>query len=106
MHHVLPKGRPEQGGTAAELTKRPLQRLAVVIDNRASGLLPNYRAIQRSDIDPNNDERIEALGARCPPSDGEAQIDLDVAERLLSDPQLFVRALGVHSSGDTNFEQI
>jgi hypothetical protein len=106
MRHVISKGRPELGGTAAESTQRPLQRLAVLIDNRANGLLPNYRAIQRSDIDPNDDERIEALRAHCPPSDGDARIDLDVAKRLLSDPQLYICALGVHSSGDTNFEQI
>lgn len=65
-----------------------------VLDRLRAGRLPLAAAVRQRPVDPRSDEQIEALRAHCPPRDGEDDIDLAVARRLLQDPELFERALG------------
>lgn len=58
-----------------------------------TGALPLAGELRRRDIDTNDDQAVESLRANCPVRDEEAEIDLQVATRLLHDPGLFARAL-------------
>ncbi|NIA70259.1 S41 family peptidase [Pelagibius litoralis] len=58
-----------------------------------SGALPLAGDLRRRDIDTNDDQAVESLRANCPTREEEAEIDLQVATRLLHDPGLFARAL-------------
>lgn len=65
-----------------------------VLDRLRRGFLPIDRAMLRREIAPNDGPGLEAFRAACPPGPGEPEVDLEVARRLLEDPQLFARALG------------
>ena len=64
-----------------------------------SGALPLAVELRRRDVDTNDDAAVEALRAHCPSREGDAEIDLKVARRLLEEPGLYARAL--HGLPDT-----
>jgi len=67
-----------------------------------NGELPIDRVTQRRDIGPDDAQGAEALRANCPPRQGETDLDIEVAQRLLDDPVLFALAQG----GSNNTAQI
>jgi carboxyl-terminal processing protease len=69
-----------------------------------SGTLPLAAELRRQDIDTGDDGAVEALRAHCPSRDGDAEIDLTVARRLLEEPGLYARAL--HGLPDTAASRI
>ncbi len=64
-----------------------------------SGTLPIAAELRRQDVDTNDETAVEALRAHCPSREGDAEIDLEVARRLLQEPGLYARAL--HGPPDT-----
>jgi len=75
-------------------TGTPDQTADDVLDRLIDGSLPIDRGIQHRDIDQNDEASIAALRAYCPTRQNEAEIDIEVALRLLERPDLFARALG------------
>jgi carboxyl-terminal processing protease len=65
-----------------------------VLERLREGTLPIDRTSQRRDVDPDDDAGIEAFRALCPARQSDAQLDIEVARRLIEDPVLFARALG------------
>ena len=49
---------------------------------------------RRMDFDPDDEAGIETLRATCPARQTETDLDIEVARRLLEDPDLFARVLG------------
>jgi len=70
-----------------------------VIHLMQSGALPLSAALRHQDIDTNDDTAIEELRAHCPAREGDAEIDMEVARQLLTEPALYARAL--HGAPDT-----
>ncbi|MFQ6017710.1 MAG: S41 family peptidase [Kiloniellaceae bacterium] len=65
-----------------------------VLQRLRSGLLPIDEATRHKEVDPRDDQKLESLRDRCPPRQSDSDIDLQVAKRLLGDPELYARALG------------
>ncbi len=63
-----------------------------------SGELPIDQMTRRSDIAPDDVQGAETLRANCPSRQGETEIDIEVAQRLLEDPVLFALAQGANSN--------
>ena len=69
-----------------------------VMERLRSGLFPIDLDTQRTELDPSDDEGLEALRAFCPVYEGENELDLKVALELLTDSDLYARALhGSHA---------
>ena len=64
-----------------------------VIDSLRRGSQPLDASVRARQVDPNDDDAVDALRANCPVQEGENGIDLQVAKTLLTDPVLFARAL-------------
>ncbi len=58
------------------------------------GKMPIDHAIRNVSPDFDDPAAIKLLRDNCPPRQSTASIDLEVAERLLKEPSLYVRALG------------
>jgi carboxyl-terminal processing protease len=65
-----------------------------VLDRLRKGTLPIDRATQHRDVDPDDELGIEALRSYCPARQGDSETDLEIARRLIENPELFARALG------------
>lgn len=78
-------------------TSGEVQTVDDVLVRLRNGLLPIDEATRQSDIDLRDEGRIESLRAICPANQSNSDLDLEVAERLLGDPELFARALGTKS---------
>jgi len=65
-----------------------------VLDLLRTGELPIDQVTRRRDVEPNDVQAADTLRANCPPRQGEADIDIEVAQRLLGDPALFALAQG------------
>ena len=65
-----------------------------VMEMLRTGELPIDQATRRSDIAADDMQGAEALRANCPSRQGETDIDIEVAQRLLDDPALFALAQG------------
>lgn len=65
-----------------------------VMQKLRNGQLPIDRATQRRKIPAGNAASVEALRAICPARQDESEIDIEVAQRLLENPELFARAHG------------
>ncbi len=66
----------------------------LVMQRLRSGMLPIDPNIRSQSVDGSSDEEIESFRNLCPPREVEAEIDMEVAKRLISDPALYARALG------------
>ena len=64
-----------------------------VLDQLRSGELPVAWSVIHRDLAMGDTSGIEAFRAACPPANGEAGVELEVALRLLEDPELFARAI-------------
>jgi carboxyl-terminal processing protease len=71
----------------------PNQTADDVLDRLLDGSLPIGRDTQHRNVDPDDEAGIAALRATCPTRQTDAEIDLEVALRLLERPDLFARAL-------------
>jgi carboxyl-terminal processing protease len=67
-----------------------------VLEMLRTGELPISQLTRQSNIAPNDMEGAETLRANCPPRQGEDEIDVEVAQRLLDDPALFALAQGIN----------
>jgi carboxyl-terminal processing protease len=65
-----------------------------VIARLQSGQLPLSRKITRRIVDTNDRTELTALRSLCPARHADAEVDLDVARRLLDSPGLFALARG------------
>ncbi len=65
-----------------------------VLDVLRRGDFPIAKSIRIREVAPGDGTAVEALRAECPLFDGDNEIDLEVAKRLLSEPPLYARALG------------
>jgi carboxyl-terminal processing protease len=72
----------------------PDQTADDVLDRLVDGSLPIDRGIQHRNIEQSDEAGIAALRAYCPTRQNDAEIDIEVALRLLERPDLFARALG------------
>jgi carboxyl-terminal processing protease len=75
-------------------TTRSMATVEDVMNSLRSGLQPIDHALRSRDVAPNDETAVETLRANCPPRQTDAAIDLEVAERILTDPAMFARALG------------
>ena len=75
-----------------------------VLERLRKGILPFDRTTQRRDVDPDDDAGIEAFRAMCPARQSDAQLDIEVARRLIEDPVLFARALGAGAPDTARLE--
>jgi carboxyl-terminal processing protease len=75
-----------------------------VLERLREGTLPIDRTSQRRDVDPDDDAGIEAFRALCPARQSDAQLDIEVARRLIEDPVLFARALGAGAPDTARLE--
>ena len=66
--------------------------------------MPIDRTTLRREIDPDDDAGIEAFRAMCPSRQSDAQLDIEVARRLIEDPGLFARALGAGAPDTARLE--
>ncbi len=64
-----------------------------VLEQLRNGVYPIDKSVRNRNIPPGDDEAVEALRVQCPLFDGDNEVDLEVAKRLLSDPVLYARAL-------------
>ena len=64
-----------------------------ILDRIRDGELPVARSVVHRDLAIDDDSGIAAFRAACPPANGEGGVELEVALRLLEDPELFARAL-------------
>jgi carboxyl-terminal processing protease len=64
-----------------------------ILDRVRTGQLPLPRSVIKRDLPLLDESGIAAFRAACPPSQGEAGVELEVALRLLEDPALFARAI-------------
>jgi carboxyl-terminal processing protease len=69
-----------------------------------SGQMPIAYATRTRNVDPKDLTALEHLRAACPGREGDNEIDLKVARRLLTTPELYARALGgpPRGSGSSN----
>ena len=65
-----------------------------VLNRLRTGTLPIDRATRHRDVDPDDEAGIEALRNHCPAHQGDSGKDLEIARRLIENPELFARALG------------
>ena len=72
----------------------PSQTADDVLSRLITGGLPIDRSTQHREVDQDDEAGIAALRATCPARQNDAEIDLEVALRLLDRPDLFARALG------------
>ncbi len=72
----------------------PSQTADDVLGRLIAGGLPIDRSTQNRDVEQGDEAGIAALRAICPSRQSDAEIDLEVALRLLDRPDLFARALG------------
>ena len=75
-----------------------------VLERLREGTLLFDRKTQRRDIDPDDTAAIEAFRAMCPARQGDPQLDIEVARRLIEDPVLFARALGAGTPDTASLE--
>ncbi len=75
-----------------------------VLERLREGTLPIDRTTLRREIDPDDDAGIEAFRAMCPSRQSDAQLDIEVARRLIEDPGLFARALGAGAPDTARLE--
>ncbi|MCH7796202.1 MAG: peptidase S41, partial [Proteobacteria bacterium] len=75
-----------------------------VLERLREGTLLFDRKTQRRDIDPDDTAAIEAFRAMCPARQGDPQLDIEVARRLIEDPVLFARALGAGTPDTARLE--
>lgn len=71
-----------------------VETVADVLDLLRAGRLPIAPEIRGRDIDPRDEQQSEDFRAQCPSREDEADIDLEVARRLLENPELFALAQG------------
>jgi carboxyl-terminal processing protease len=64
-----------------------------VLEALRRGEQPIEKSYIGREIDPNDDKAIEAYRARCPVDEGKNDVDMQVAEALLTDPLLYARAM-------------
>ena len=74
-------------------TSSDINSVEEVMERLRNGLLPVDPETQRMDLDPSDDAGLEALRANCPVHEGENELDMEVALRLLTDSELYARAL-------------
>ncbi|MGF1607771.1 MAG: S41 family peptidase [Kiloniellales bacterium] len=87
-------------------TSRDVTSVADVEARLRAGTLPFDKVLRRSDIAPDDDKALEALRDRCPVSEGEKEIDMEIAIDLLTNPALYSIALrGVPNTASTGAEQ-
>ncbi len=78
-----------------------------VLDMLRTGALPIDLVTRRRNIDPNDVQGADSLRANCPARQGETDIDVEVAQRLLDDPALFALAQGGnHNTAQLNTGQL
>ncbi len=65
-----------------------------VLERLRNGDMPIDWKTRRMDFDPDDEAGIETLRATCPARQTETDLDIEVARRLLEDPDLFARVLG------------
>jgi len=78
-------------------TAGPVTQAEDVVNRLLDGQLPVARATERRDIDSGDEPGIKAFRATCPPGQNDEAVDLEVARRLLENPDLFARALGTEA---------
>jgi carboxyl-terminal processing protease len=66
---------------------------AEVLKRLRQGLLPIDRAARNRNVDEDDKAGIEKLRSYCPARQTDPDIDIEVAQRLLEEPELFARAL-------------
>ncbi len=66
---------------------------AAVVTRLRQGLLPIDRAARNRNVDEDDEAGIEKLRSYCPARQTDPDIDIEVAQRLLEEPELFARAL-------------
>ena len=64
-----------------------------ILDKLKAGVFPIDQITRRTNIAPGDDKGVKTLRANCPSRQSDSAIDLEVARRLLEDPELFSRAL-------------
>lgn len=65
-----------------------------ILDRLRGGQFPVAKATLRLDVADGDAGGIEAFRATCPPDQGEVEVDIEVARRLIENPELFARAIG------------
>jgi len=75
-------------------TTRSMSTVDDVLNSLRQGIQPIDHALRSRDIAQNDEAAVETLRANCPPRQTDSAIDLKVAERILTDPAMFARALG------------
>ncbi|WP_282609675.1 S41 family peptidase [Pelagibius sp. Alg239-R121] len=88
---VLPDICTTKGIDSAEDVLAELRQGTMPIDHNIRNISPDF----------DDPAAIKLLRDNCPPRQTTASIDLEVAERLLTEPSLYVRALGEVSTGTT-----
>jgi len=79
-------------------TSGTISRADEVLDMLRQGVLPIDQKLRQREIDPDDELGAETLRASCPPRQGETDVDIEVAQRLLDDPTLFALARGGNSN--------
>ncbi len=64
-----------------------------VLDKLKTGVFPIDQMTRRTNVSPGDEKGVKTLRANCPSRQSDSAIDLEVARRLLEDPELHARAL-------------
>ena len=64
-----------------------------VLDKLKTGVFPIDQMTRRTNVSPGDEKGVKTLRANCPSRQSDSAIDLEVARRLLEDPELYARAL-------------
>jgi len=88
---VLPDICTTRGIDSADDVLAQLQQGTMPIDHNVRNVSPDF----------DDPEALKLLRDHCPPRGTDAAVDLEVAERLLTEPSLYAQALGAPASGAT-----
>ncbi len=91
----------ERGVLPDICTTKDIKSAEDVLRALRQGTMPIDHNIRNVSPDFNDPASIRLLRDNCPPRQSTAEIDLEVAERLLTEPSLYVQALGEIESGTT-----